>query len=217
MKIKVVVFDWDGTLYDSAEIYAKHNSRILQKYGKPPVTLADLRNSLSAGSAAEFFQKAGIVNCEEARQEFNTLTRGEPRPILFPGARETLRWLQNLSIASYIASTHPQDDILKRLDELGIRELIADVQENNSIIAGKIAFIHQVLQVNTLDPSELMYVDDMDILLAKAKMIGCYLVGAANGFCSYERLVCVKPHHIIQNLSELPPFVASLEAQYNED
>mgnify|MGYP001596881726 CR=1 FL=1 len=43
MKTKVVVLDWDGVLYDSAEIYARHFNTVFSMYGKEPLSLDDFR------------------------------------------------------------------------------------------------------------------------------------------------------------------------------
>ena len=135
MKIKVAVFDWDGVLYDSFAIYTAHLNTVLQLYGKLQITPEDNRARVSGPSIMETFRRCGIIeehDLPDAVKMFLALTQGEPQPSIFTDVHDTLRWLKERSIKTYIASAHPEEEIRRLLVAYGLEEFVAGICGNAS-------------------------------------------------------------------------------------
>ena len=208
MKTKAAMLDWDGVLYDSFEIYTKHISEVLRRFGKPPITVQDNRERISAPSAEATLKRAGIDESDigEAKCQFIELTRGEPRPTVFPDSYDTLRWLNHRDIKTFIASAHPEADIRRMLDSYGFSGFVTGVMGDRTP-ESKIEYLAYVMVDLGITVEEMVFVDDMDEVLELAHPIGCYLVASASGYCSYERLLRVRPDRIIHNLRNLQNFI----------
>ncbi len=205
MKTKVVVLDWDGVLYNSAEIYVRHFNTVLGRYGKEPITLQEFRERAKT-TVEEFFALFGIDDIAEAKRQFIDLTRQEPRPMPFTDTNDMLRWLHHRSIETHIVSVHPDEDIKLLLAKYELASFVKSVTGNASP-EDKILFVASIIALKQIDPDELMFVEDMDQTLELAATVGCYRVASARGFCSYERLVCAKPDKIIRNLKNLQGYI----------
>ncbi len=205
MKTKVIVLDWDGVIYDSAESYVRHFNTVLGRYGKEQMTLQEFRERAKT-TVEEFFALSGIDDVAEAKRQFIDLTRQEPRPAPFTDAHDMLRWLHHRLIETYIVSAHPSEDIELLLAKYGLTPFVKSVTGNASP-EDKIGFIAGVIAAKQIEPDELMFVEDMDHTLELAATIGCYRVASARGYCSYERLVCAKPDKIIRNLKNLQGYI----------
>ncbi|MFY9461620.1 MAG: HAD family hydrolase [Candidatus Sungiibacteriota bacterium] len=205
MKTKVVVLDWDGVLYDSAEIYVGHFNTVLGRYGKEPVTLLEFRERAKT-TVKEFFELFGVDDVAEAERQFIDLTRQEPRPSIFPDTHDTLRWLHHRYIETHIVSAHPRKDIELLLAEYGLASFVTSVTGHASP-KDKIGFIAGIIAARQINPSELVFVEDMDQTLRLASIVGCYRVASARGYCSYKRLLKAKPDRIIHNLKNLQGFI----------
>ncbi|MDO8561055.1 MAG: HAD family hydrolase [bacterium] len=214
MKTKVVVFDWDGVLCNSAEIYVQHFNTVLAHYGKEPVTLWEFRESAKTTNK-EFFLQYAIKNTEEATRRFIALTRKEPRPNLFPDVHDTLRWLSHRGIETRVVSGHPKKDIERVLKLYGLDGMITNVKGGVSV-PDKIQSLADVIIEKGITADELVFVDDMDEILKLAREIGCYVVGSARGFCSYTRLANAEPDKIMHNLKGLEGFINWIHHIYEQ-
>lgn len=206
MKTKVVVLDWDGVLYDSAEIYVGHFNTVLGHYGKEPVTLQKFRERVVAADSGEFFMLAGISEVEQAKQKFLKLTRGEPRPTVFADTHDMLRWLNHRLIETHIVSAHPTEDICRILSRYDLARFVTSVRGDTSP-EGKIAFLTGIIATKGIAPDELIFVDDVDVALEAARSAGCYRVASARGYCSHERLLEARPDKIIRNFKNLQGYI----------
>ncbi len=206
MKTKAVVFNWDGVLYDSAEIYMAHFNTVLEHRGLAPLTIDDFRERISCPTAEGTFDRAGVSDIREAKAEFITLTQGEPRPTVFPDSHDTLRWLNHRDIKAFIVSAHPEADIRRLLDSYGFSGFVTGVM-GDTTPENKIEYLAYVMIDLGITVDETVFVDDMDEVLKLARPIGCYLVASARGYCSYERLLKAKPDKIIHNLKNLQGYI----------
>lgn len=213
MKTKVVVLDWDGVLYDSAEIYAAHFNTVLARYGKTMYALPEWQE-LVGPTAEESFRRAGFEDTDvpEAKRQFIELTRGEPRPTIFNDTYDTLRWLRDRNITAYIVSAHPMTDIGIELAKNDLLKFVAAIQGNASP-QDKVAFLQNLVdgQSYSVKADELVFVDDMDTVLEVASSVGCYRVASARGYCSQERLLRVSPDKIIHNLKNLQGYIILID------
>lgn len=214
MKIKAVVSDWDGVLYDSASRYFECFNAVLVEFGLSLFPSDAFRSWLSGLTAESTFLKAGLKEADlpEAKRRFIELTRQEPMPKVFPDTMDTLRWLHDRNIALFIVSAHPTDDIRRILETCEVTHMVTELRGNLSF-GGKIAFLKEVRRTRNIAPNEIVFVDDMDEPIARAREASVITVASARGYCSYARLLAAQPDRIIHDLFSLQRFLNLLNSE----
>ena len=157
--IKAVIFDMDGTIFDTEVIYEyawkkagvtqeqylqligrghKVNDAALSSWGMDPVRIRRIRN-------------------EYMRREINAhgIT---PKP----GAEETLQWLGERGIPAAIATSSPMELALEYMERTGFGRYFAGIYSGYQLERGKPApdlFLHAARQLGR-EPEECVVVED---------------------------------------------------------
>ena len=123
MKLKAVIFDFDGVLVDSLALHLRAWDLASQKlYGKKienPERLAGRSTDAIAGILAqEHEQPASARDLAEVKRE--ELRRTESPAPVFPGVFETFLFLREKKIPFGIASNAPRKFILDTLNDLNL-------------------------------------------------------------------------------------------------
>ena len=208
---KGILFDLDGTLWDSVPRLVEVYNKVLEKYpGTGPVLdLATLRGYMGLNAydlAAAVFP---LVDDEARRAELlEECFRGEEEHLLvhygfpFPGLRETLEALcRDYTLAVVSNCQVGYVDIF--LDTIGVREYFADQECSGNTGRPKGENIRMVMERNGLD--RVFYVGDTLGDVKAADLAGIPFVHAAYGFGSPDRETLA-----IGSLAELPALAAEL-------
>lgn len=183
-----IIFDMDGTLWDSAENVAKSwnlaigESGLLKKeltaqdisgvMGKTMDIIADiLFAELPAGARMEMLDAC----C--ARE--NAYLR-EHGGILYDGVEETLRALKRMGYQLYIVSNCQSGYIEAFLDYYGLRELFGDIECYGNNLLQKGENIRLIAERNGLEAA--VYVGDIQGDYEASRMAGVGFIHAAYGF-----------------------------------
>ncbi len=221
MSIKLVAFDWNGTLLSDAIIACKADSAGLKHYGYPELSLTQFRNHfripikdfwLSLGLTETFFDK----NSEEIQKIF--MAHYEPleaKARTRSGAKEALKWLDDNQIKSAIFSNHPTGHIEKQTQRLGIDKyfyaiLGRDLGNSHMHKRSKDAKLQALVESLKLKPSEVVTVGDTDEEIHIAKKYGYISVGLTEGYQSTAILRGANPDFLISNLTQLPKIISQL-------
>lgn len=184
---KGIIFDMDGTLWDSAENVAKSWDEVVRekKNGLRKITTEDIKNvmglTMTKITAALFpmltpEEGAALTNlCGERENEYLRKHGG----ILYPGVEETLKALSK-NYRLYIVSNCQKGYIEAFLDYYGFWEYFEDIEcfGNNSMNKGY--NIGLVVNRNHLD--DAVYVGDIQGDYDSSKEAGVKFIHAAYGF-----------------------------------
>ena len=195
-----VLFDLDGTLWDSVERLAPAWNRVLGEYGVT-VTTPQLRALM--GKTAEEFAAALLPGetPERGLKAIDTCCREELIDlaayggILYPGLRETLEALKP-AWKLYIISNCQEGYIDTFLDAHGFRDLFDGFLDHSTGLS-KGGNIRLLCEREKLERA--VYVGDTRGDEASAREAGIPFFHAAYGFGEAEA-----PDRVIQSLSELP-------------
>ena len=120
-KTKLVLFDLDGTLIDTAPDFLISLNNVLAKHGKEKIGLAQIRPHISEGSSKmiKFFFEIDYdhKNFEMYKNEFlseyklNLVKNSK----LFDGMDDVIEFLDNNSICLLYTSPSPRDGLLSRM------------------------------------------------------------------------------------------------------
>ncbi len=219
--IKLVAFDWNGTLLADSNACAYAINRVLERFGGDAVTLEECRDSVLL-PAADFYAAHGcdrdalMRDTGRAGEIFHeSYERRAEKARSRKGAKGVLKWLRGNCIGSVVLSSHITSRIECQFRRLGMDEYISAVLAN----AGRDSFLkpsrkRQLLEgylgANGLEKSEVMTVDDSPEGAVIAKGAGIRNAAITGGFYSETRLKKGSPDYIIGSLCELKGIIGEI-------
>ncbi len=210
IKKQAVIFDLDGTLWDSTERLAEIWSRVQEEYARISrrLTVQDIRplmgkqmDAIAAALWPELPQERQlelIKLCGEAETESLRKTGG----ILYDGVEEVLKILRekyNLMIVSNCQAGY----IPAFLEGHKLGSYFCDFEEANRIGKSKADNIRLVMERNKI--KHAVYIGDTEGDETASKQAGIPFIFASYGFGQV-----VNPDEIIKNFREIPACVGRI-------
>ena len=212
MNIKVIIFDFDGTIADSLDTLVTITNRLAAEFGykqTAPDELAQIRNL----SSREIVMQSGISIFklpfllkrvkENLHNEIQHLT-----PII--GIKEALIQLKHEGNQLGILTSNSEENVRSFLKNQDMEELFSFVYSETTLFS-KHKLIRKFMKRNFLSPEEIVYVGDETRDIESAKKINIKAIAVSWGFNSEEVLAKHKPDFLIQKPSELINIMRSLE------
>jgi len=180
---RAILFDWDGTLLDSAEASFRCYRRLFAGYG-----IDFTREVFARTYAPDWYRTyAGIglpqENWQEADARWLAIYAGESCA-LRPGAAEALARIAEASIATALVTSGSRTRVEREIASLGLQEAFS------AVVCGEDArekkphpeALHAALARLSTRSAEAVYVGDSpeDVLMARAA--GVFVVGVEGGF-----------------------------------
>lgn len=202
----VVLFDWDGVLYDSMETLAVAAVEVCQEFG---VTI-DKEKFLDTYDQPyrEWYKKLGIPADNEAahkyiRRIYNDVIKpklqAKKPDKLFPDAITALKELKQRGINIGIVSAERGENIRKVLEENEIIDLPDYIYDR---INNKDEAIKKICQDNSLNPNRVLMIGDLPSDLRDAKLAGIKTAGIARRDNDRDRLGSYDPDYLLDGLGD---------------
>ena len=211
MKEKMVIFDLDGTLWDSAVSVAESwnieikrvkgvdkkltADRIRVNMGKTMNEIAD--DLFTEYTGDERYELARY--CEKFENEYITEHGGD----LFPGTEETLKYLCEHGVRMSVVSNCQEGYVKAFLDSMDMYKYFEDYEEWGRSGLLKADNIRLVMQRNGI--SEAVYVGDIQKDADASAKAGVPCIWAAYGFGTIK-----DPARVINSFDELPQALREL-------
>lgn len=222
MAIKVVGFDLDGTLVDSALGLANTVDKMCERLGLPKPGKALVTTWIGNGidvlldrallwanapKDAEYRQNAMIILSECYQDE---LLSGSP---LFPDVKETLVQLHSEGHQLVLITNKPSKFVPDLMDYLGVSHLFAMMLGANDSIKIKPhpTPIFKVLGELGVMQSEFVFVGDSRNDILAAKNAGVTSIALTYGYNYGEPIANESPDYIIHDFAELLPLIHQLK------
>jgi phosphoglycolate phosphatase len=213
---KFIVWDWNGTLLDDAEITLECVNIILDKVGHPRIDMQIFRDA-HAIPLEQFYRKIGFREedipglIESERHSFHDSY--EPRAetlSLRLGAAEVLGHAHASDVRSVILSNHLTDPIRKQLKRLMIDDYFHEVL---AYASREIQFkdmtkgerLRRFIGTHGLTNKNAIIIGDTDEEVRIGRALGLGTVAITGGVVSERRLREAGPDHLIHDLKELKP------------
>ena len=135
--IKLIAFDWNGTLLDDTRIVAEATNITRRSFGYPPISFKRFRETYII-PVVDFWLATGGKK-EDMATEHNIYHPAYEKLLanrnikLKKGAKELLLWLQKNSIKTIIYSNHTEREIIYQLKRFKIRQYIGKVLARKGI------------------------------------------------------------------------------------
>jgi phosphoglycolate phosphatase len=218
---KVVIFDYDGTLFDTRPAIVHCIQRAFAACGRSVPTLEAVAGTVKTGLP---LQESFFVLDKNLRTEgaaLNEIVKTYRRIYLdegasltkpFVGVRDALQDIHARGTKCVVASNKGRAAIRQSLDQSQLSSLVDLVFGDEPGLPKKpdpaIVVNHILPRYAPLRREQMLVVGDteIDILLAKKAGIPC--CWASYGYGETERCKALKPEHKISSIEELPALVA---------
>ena len=221
LKVAAVIFDLDGTLIDSIDIYFRIVENALERLNLPPVS----RSKILAAAESEKFKWELVLPREVQSRQANIIDDAwavinEIAPRMFAddldiieGADGALKMVSAKGLKiGLVTSTqkHYLETKMLPLKNAAIDKLIEVIITSDDVKERKPAPDPLIMCAQQLElkPADCVYVGDTTTDMKSGKAAGMYTVGVLTGFDDYDALQTEQPDAIIDSIRNLSEVVA---------
>lgn len=212
--IKVIIFDFDGTVADTFEAIVRITNRLSGEFGYKRSEPEDL-DRIRKLSSKEIVKQSGISVFrlpfllkklkEELNQEIHRLS-----PI--PGIQQAIVALKEQGNRLGIITSNDQNNVLYFLKDNQLQDSF-DFIYSGTALFGKSKVINTFLKQANLKPEEAIYVGDETRDIEAAKKSRIKMIAVSWGFNSKEVLAEHHPDFLIHDPQELIEVIGRLQKQ----
>jgi len=201
--LRAVLFDWDGTLVDSAEVSYRAFARLFQSYGIAFDREAFARTYSPNWIVTYRAMRLPEADWPEADARWVALYREEWSALL-PGARDALRLLGEHGKALGLVTSGDRDRVRGELQRLGLDRLFGAVVCGQDVVERKPHPEGLLLALDRLacTAAEAAYVGDSPEDIEMARAAGALSVGIPGPFPNREALVASRPDRLAASITE---------------
>jgi phosphoglycolate phosphatase len=211
-KKKLVIFDLDGTLFDSADDYVVAANLVLSEFNKPLIDRNDIIHGLGFG-LRELLVKIANLN-ESQVAEFQVkfkshyLKHCTSQVKAYPGVRNFLSSSLDFKVALVTnKSLEPTIKILKHFS-LFPEPWIEVIGFDSYPLTKPDPFaFHHLMQVAQVSPAETVMVGDCAPDIEGARNAGIESIGCTYGYSSPSKVASLKPTYQIDSFLEILPLL----------
>lgn len=221
--IKLVAFDWNGTLIADSALASAGDNYALKPYIKRPVTLEDLQQHFTV-PVIDYLAALGVKknvysnHYKDINDSFNEYYEARvDRCRTRAGVKAALRYCRDQKIETIIYSNHITNYINKQLKRLGIEKYFSavlargDNDHSHMHTRGKQKKLYDYVKKHKLKPRQVISVGDTEEEIQVGKNAGYHTVAITGGFNTAKRLKKQDPDFLIHNMIELKKIIWKLQ------
>lgn len=221
--IKLVAFDWNGTLFADTKASLDADNNSLKLLGIKPVSLFVFQSKFEV-PVVDYYVNLGLKRdqlLKKSKQIEHIFHKYyEKRVSKIRTRRNTkklLSFLKKNKIKSIIFSNHTVDGISIQLKRLKIGSYFSKVLANSELDAAfkgvrKEKNLRDYVKLSGFKPKEILVIGDTTEEIEIGKNLGVITVAITDGYYSTPRLKAAKPDYLIGNLSQIIPIIERLSA-----
>ena len=215
---QAVIFDWNGTIPDDAQLMCDATNEILALLGTQPINVERYREVFNVPVNKTYEMLGCCTNkMEQYKHEMVEVWRDHvenhiDKVQLRSGAAEVLAAIKAMGHSTAVLSNYVDESISRQALKLGIHDyfdtILARRPEDLKDVMhsqGKGERLHGFIKQNGIEQG--IVVGDSPEEVEIARQFGFTSVGILDGLCSDHRVCAAKPDHTIRSLHELPPIV----------
>jgi phosphoglycolate phosphatase len=209
--VKVIIFDFDGTIADSFETFLQITNRLSREFGYKPASPEEVQRLQNLNSR-EILRQSQIplyklpFIIRRLKQEMSR-SIGMLSPI--PGIPETLMVLKSQGYVLGIVTSNTQSNVAEFLDNHKMQGLF-DFLHSSVTLFGKGRIIERIIRQQGFDPNAVIYVGDETRDIEAARNIHIKVIAVGWGFNSAQALSEEQPDCLVREPGELIGAIAAL-------
>ena len=210
MEYKNIIFDFDGTLVDTAAVILETMSRTISALRLPSRSADECRKMI--GYRLEDIPSILWPECSNIsekyaktyREMFNTV-QSDFKVQLYPQVAETLSILCSNGVNMAIASSRSKPSLQEITDELGIAQCFQQLIGGGDVTNGKPSPepVNRILSMQNWLNTETLVVGDMNVDIMMGKNAGTATCAVTYGNGTLTDLLSAHPDYIIPTFAEL--------------
>ena len=217
--VRLVVFDWDGTLIDSEGRIVASMQAAIDAVGLPPRPRPALSNVIGLGlreALAELYpdqdedKLAALVDAY--RHQF---VDANPVPMrAFSGARASLQWLLDRDLSLAVATGKARRGLERAFDESGFRGFFGDSRcADEAASKPHPQMLQQLMQRFAVEPQQTLMIGDTEYDMEMAARAGSHALAVGYGVHDLQRLLSWPTLGHLDDIAHLPQWWQSQPAQ----
>lgn len=217
-RFRLVVFDWDGTLFDSIASIVACTKQTLAELGLPSIPPERVRATVGLGLKETILElSSGSTDPELHRKVIDTYRlhwREEfsRRPILFSDVRPTLKRLHTQGYLLAVATGKSRRGLDNDLAAAGIGDYFAGTRTvDEAPSKPSPQMLLDLMDELRAGESETLMVGDTSYDLLMAQHAGCASVGVLTGGHGRDELATASPLALLDHLGELPAWLGEVD------
>ena len=219
MSYKLLIFDWDGTLADSAAQIVLAMQTAISGLGLPPRSDESIRELIGLGlneALMRLYPEMDVATLRALLDGYRArwLGQGGGEAPLFAGSLEAVRSLHGrghrLAIATGKSRSGLNRSLRHHADLAGLLSNTRTADETAS--KPDPLMLRQLLEEERLQPDEALMIGDTDYDIEMAAAIGMPSVGVICGVHSPQRLRRAGALALLESVRELPSWLRPLRA-----
>lgn len=211
MNIKLIIFDFDGTIVDTQKTIIVSKQETLRQMGLNVASEQACADTIGM-SAKIGFQKLcpGLSDdmidlcMKKYREIFNEIKKIVP-PVLFPNMIETLNKLKEKEIVCTIATSRGRKSLIEFLESMNIAQYFSYLlaAEDTTQLKPNAEPVKKTLNDLSYNVENTLVVGDMPFDILMGKNAGAYTCGVTYGVSDKKRLLEVGADLVIENIIDL--------------
>ncbi len=212
MRLRYIIWDWNGTLFEDMEVCIESMNELLIQVGLPCISGIDEYRKIFCFPVKKYYEE---LKFDFAKNAFEDLTHSYIKNYeakcrnasLFVGAIEVLEKLSQLGIKQLIISASEKNSLLNQMEQFNINTYFMDILGiDNHFATSKVELAEKWFKKNNANPSEVILIGDTTHDFEVSKVVGCECVLIANGHQSKDVLKSVSAK-IVDNILEITDYV----------
>lgn len=199
--IRNIIFDWSGTLVDDLPAVWQATNYVLEKAGRPPLTLEAFRNEFRLPFQGFYDRFTPHLTMEQLEEWFHACFQKAQETVReLPHARSFLDYCRTRGWRMFLLSTVREDHYRSQAQRIGFH---AYLDRPYLGVWDKRAKIGQVLEENNLAPLETLFIGDMEHDMEAARHGGVLACAVLTGYNNRAQLERAAPDLLVEHLEEL--------------
>lgn len=209
--LKVIIFDFDGTLADTIDTLLSITNRLSVKFGFKSTTKEEVAQ-LSNLTSWQILRYSGIsiFKFPLLIKKLKAELRNEiPNIQLFAGIKEVLLALKSQGFILGIITSNSRENVLVSMKNNGLEGVFDFIDSATTF--GKHKIIYRWLRRENFNPEQVVYVGDEVRDIEAAKRTGIKVIAVSWGFNSQSVLAAHYPDFLIERPQELIELIDNWE------
>jgi phosphoglycolate phosphatase len=209
--MNLIIFDFDGTIADSLQIFIEATNRMAKKFGYAPVSASQIPLFQTLG-LREMVNQLRIPGwklpffLQRFRRELHHLL---PQLHLIPGMREALLDLHQQGYQLGIVTSNSRQNVEQFLCLQELEHLFNFIH-GGQILSGKAGTLKKLVKQHRVQPQQLIFVGDEISDIKAAKQVGLANIAVSWGFNDRETLAKACPDVLIEQPEQLLTTIDSI-------